>query len=149
MKTDVTSSYNKINGTPSCQNNDTMNRILKTELNFQGFILSDYGATHSTVASALHGMDMELPGVWYYGRRLAEAVNKGKVPIERLDDMARRILTTWFAFGQDDGYPKVNWNRFDLADQVEVNGRILYNHHVDNRGDNHILARKIAAESTV
>lgn len=89
-----------------------------------------------------------------------DAVKKGKVPEERLDDMARRyvglnnltdgrILTTWYAFGQDKGYPKTNWNRFNLADVIEVNGRKYVNEHVDNRGDNHRLARKVAAESTV
>lgn len=59
------------------------------------------------------------------------------------------ILTPWYASGQDKGYPKTNWHRFDLADEIEVNGRKLVNEHVDHRGDNHVLARKIAAESTV
>lgn len=63
--------------------------------------------------------------------------------------LAFRILVPWLASGQDHGYPKTNWQKHDLADEIEVGGRKLYNEHVDNRGDNHILARKIAAESTV
>lgn len=42
-----------------------MNRILKTELNFQGYVLSDFGATHSTAESANAGMDQELEGTWW------------------------------------------------------------------------------------
>jgi beta-glucosidase len=60
-----------------------------------------------------------------------------------------RILTTWYAFGQDKGYPETNWNKYNLADESTVNGRRFVNEHIDSRGDNHILARKIAAESTV
>ena len=94
-------------------------------------------------------MDMELPSVHYYGKNLLDAVKSGKVPIERLDDMARRILTVQFAFGQDKGYPKTNWNRYDLADKVVIGDTTFENRHKDNRGDNHLLARRVAAESTV
>jgi beta-glucosidase len=58
------SSYNLINGTFSCENDYTMNTILKGELNFQGLYV-DYGATHSTIPTAMSGMDMELPSVAY------------------------------------------------------------------------------------
>ncbi|CAD6568913.1 MAG: hypothetical protein TREMPRED_004846 [Tremellales sp. Tagirdzhanova-0007] len=142
-------SYNRINGTPACQSDSAMNQILKGELGFQGFVLSDYGATHSTVPSALAGMDMELAELKYYGHRLHDAIKSGKVPESRLDDMAHRILTPWLAAGQNISYPRTNWHKYDLADEREVDGRVFRNDHVNNKGDNYILARKIAAESTV
>ncbi|OCF44035.1 hypothetical protein I317_02143 [Kwoniella heveanensis CBS 569] len=150
-------SYNKINGTAACESDDALNRILKDELGFKGF---DFGATHSTVPSVLGGMDMELPGEYWCtymqltsfrtdGERLLEAVRKGRVSEKRLDDMVHRILTPWYASKQNGDYPKVNYQKYDLSDRVDVNGKVFRNEHVDNRGDNHLFARKVAAESTV
>ncbi|KAL7422426.1 hypothetical protein Q5752_003074 [Cryptotrichosporon argae] len=144
----VMCSYNRINGTPACQSDDAMNRILKDELGFQGFILSDFGATHSTAPSANAGMDMELPSTAYYGEKLTDAVRKGEVNLTRLDDMAHRVLTPWIASQRGD-YPAVNYQKYDLTDEVVVDGHVFRNQHVDNRGDNARFARKVAAESTV
>ncbi|WVR09511.1 hypothetical protein IAU60_006579 [Kwoniella sp. DSM 27419] len=142
-------SYNRINGTAACESDDALSRLLKNELGFKGFVLSDFGATHSTIGSVRGGMDMELPGEFYYGKRLLEEVKKGKVSEERLDDMAHRILTPYYAFGQHREYPAVNYQKYDLSDKAEVNGHVFWNEHRDNRGDNAVFARKVAAESTV
>ncbi|ORY35747.1 glycoside hydrolase superfamily [Naematelia encephala] len=139
-------SYNKINGTQTCENDNALNKILKDELNFQGF---DFGATHSTAPSALAGMDMELAQVVFYGKHLLKAVRKGDVPEKRLNEMAVRILTPYFAARQDTSYPSINYQSNNLADAIEADGRIYRNKHVDNRGDNPEFARKVAAESTV
>lgn len=58
----VMCSYNRFNGTYACENNHTMNKILKEELGFKGFVMSDWYATHSTANSANHGLDMTMPG---------------------------------------------------------------------------------------
>jgi beta-glucosidase len=55
-------SYNKINGTYACQDDYTMNKVLKGELGFRGFIQSDWSATMSTSPSANAGLDMTMPG---------------------------------------------------------------------------------------
>ena len=55
-------SYNQINNSYGCQNSQTLNKLLKGELGFQGFVMSDWGAHHSGVGSALAGMDMSMPG---------------------------------------------------------------------------------------
>ena len=60
-----------------------------------------------------------------------------------------RILTVWYAANQHKSYPETNWQMYNLADETEVNGQVFRNQHVDNRGDSHLLARKVAAESTV
>jgi beta-glucosidase len=55
-------SYNRLNGSYGCQNSKTLNGLLKTELGFQGYVVSDWGATHSGVASINAGLDMDMPG---------------------------------------------------------------------------------------
>lgn len=55
-------SYNQINNSYGCQNSYTLNHLLKGELGFQGFVMSDWQAQHSGVGSALAGMDMSMPG---------------------------------------------------------------------------------------
>ncbi len=97
----VMCSYNRINGVYACENSKTQNDILKGEFGFDGFIMSDWGGTHSTVDSALNGMDMEMdlaPGK-YFGDALKTAVTDGKVPQARLDDMVARILRPMFREG--------------------------------------------------
>ncbi|HEY0306827.1 MAG TPA: glycoside hydrolase family 3 C-terminal domain-containing protein [Acidobacteriaceae bacterium] len=99
----VMCSYNKVNGDYACENDYLLNQVLKHDFGFQGFVLSDWEATHSTVKAALAGLDMEQPssfdGKSYFGRPLQDAVLSSKVPIARLNDMAHRILRSMFAAG--------------------------------------------------
>lgn len=110
----VMCSYNKINGTWACENDGVMNGLLKSELGFQGYVMSDWNAQHSTVASANTGLDMTMPGTdfsggsVYWGPQLISAVNSGQVSQSRLDDAVRRILAAWHLVGQDAGYPATN-----------------------------------------
>ncbi|KAJ4385745.1 hypothetical protein N0V93_010175 [Gnomoniopsis smithogilvyi] len=95
-------SYNRINDSYACGNSYTLNHILKTELGFQGFVVSDWYAQHSGVSTALAGLDMVMPlGSQYWGAQLAQAVTNGSVSIARLDDMATRIVAAWYQMGQD------------------------------------------------
>ena len=99
----VMCSYSTINGTYACQNPTILNAALKTQFGFGGFVTSDWGATHSTVASANSGLDQDMPGNdGYYGTALATAVANGQVTKATLDGMASRILTELFAFGYFD-----------------------------------------------
>jgi beta-glucosidase len=91
-------SYSSINGTYACEN-AYLNTILKDDFGFDGFITSDWGGTHSTVASANAGMDMEMPDDTYFGARLKQAVLAGTVPRSRVDDMVTRIMREEFRFG--------------------------------------------------
>jgi beta-glucosidase len=101
----VMCAYNRINGDYACENNYTLNEVLKKAWGFQGFVLSDWGGTHSTVKAALAGLDQEQPGGVYFGDALKKAVERGAVPQARLDDMVRRILRTEFAVGIVDNPP--------------------------------------------
>ncbi|MGH3416246.1 MAG: glycoside hydrolase family 3 N-terminal domain-containing protein, partial [Actinocrinis sp.] len=94
----VMCSYSSINGVYACEN-AYLNTILKDDFGFQGFITSDWGATHSTVASANAGMDMQMPDDSYFGAALKSAVQSGQVPQSRVDDMVTRIMREQFRFG--------------------------------------------------
>lgn len=127
----VMCSYNQVNGTFACENSATLTHLLKGELGFKGFVMSDWGATHSTVASANAALDMEMPDSEYFGAPLASAVAAGTVPDSRVDDMVRRILTSMFAAGL-----------FDRPPSGSIDANVQSQAHTD-------LARSAAAQSTV
>jgi len=95
----VMCAYPKVNGTYNCQDDTLMNQIMKKDWGFQGFITSDFGATHSTVASALAGMDLEMPTGKYWGSALLQAVKAGKVPMRVIDDKLVRRYRTMMELG--------------------------------------------------
>jgi beta-glucosidase len=70
-----------------------------------GWVLSDWGGTHSTAKAAMNGLDQEMPGSTYFGDALKKAVESGEVPLSRLNDMVHRILRSMFAVGVIDNPP--------------------------------------------
>jgi beta-glucosidase len=97
----VMCSYNRINGTYACENSKTINSLLKGELNFQGFVVSDWVGQHSGLPSASGGLDMAMPTSGYWDNdQLVDAVDAG-LNKTRLTDMATRIVSAWYMFGQD------------------------------------------------
>jgi beta-glucosidase len=97
-------SYNAINGDYACQNKYTLTDVLKKDWQFKGFVLSDWGGTHSTVKASAAGLDHEEPMGDFFGEKLKQAVEAGKVPMAELDDHAHRILRSMFEDGLID-YP--------------------------------------------
>jgi len=84
-------SYNTVNNSYACHNSKLLNGILKEELGFQGFVVTDWLAQHSGVASALAGLDMAMPAPYEdWGQELVKSVTNGSVPMSRVDDMATR-----------------------------------------------------------
>lgn len=109
----VMCSYNKETVTPaettpdwSCQNDYLLNQVLKKDFGFQGFVLSDWGGTHSTVHAFLSGLDQEQPGSQYFGEPLKQAIEDGRVPMSRLNDAVHRVLRGMFANGVIDNPPQ-------------------------------------------
>ena len=172
----VMCSYQLLNNSYACGNSKLMNGILKDELGFQGFVQSDWLAQRSGVASALAGLDMTMPGdglLWQdgrslWGKQLTLAVLNHSVPIERLDDMAKRIVASWYQLGQDkwekpppEGKGGPNFSSF-TKDRI---GRLhpgsdskesgVVNQFVDVQGGkkgqvpHKVIARQVAAEGTV
>ncbi len=91
--------YNKVNGVHSCENPHLLTEILKQQLGFTGWVMSDFEATHSTVEAANAGLDQEMPSAKFFGARLLEAIQTGQVSLATLDDKVHRILRTMFADG--------------------------------------------------
>jgi len=101
----VMCSYNLVNGDYACENNYLLNEALKKDFGFQGFVISDWSATHSTAKAANAGLDMQMPESNYFGAALKKAVESGEVPTSRLDNMVHRVLRSEFAVGLYDNPP--------------------------------------------
>ncbi|MEU3905575.1 glycoside hydrolase family 3 C-terminal domain-containing protein [Streptomyces goshikiensis] len=91
--------YNKVNGTYACESKPLLDELLRGGWGFDGWVMSDRGAAHSTVASINAGLDMEMPDGTHFGAPLREAVRAGSVPEEAVDLAVRRVLTTMDRFG--------------------------------------------------
>ncbi len=100
----VMCSYNRANGDYACENPYLLKEVLKGEWKFKGFVLSDWGGTHSTAKASAAGLDQEQPMAEFFGPALKAAVEAGKVPMAEIDDHARRVLRSEFASGIVD-YP--------------------------------------------
>ncbi len=125
----VMCSYNRINGPYACENDYLLRDVLKGDWQYPGFVISDWGATHSTVASSHAGLDHEEPTDQYYGPALKQAVQSGQVSQAEIDDHARRILRSYFDDGVMD-YPVekgvVDVERdLDVAQHVEEGSIVL------------------------
>ncbi|CAM9016934.1 unnamed protein product [Wickerhamomyces anomalus] len=149
-------SYNKLNGSHACQNSYLLNYLLKEELGFQGFVMTDWGALYSGIDAANAGLDMDMPGeAQYFGGNLTTAVLNGTLPQDRLDDMATRILSALIYSGvhNPDG-PNYNAQTFlteghEYFKQQEGDIVVL-NKHVDVRSDiNRAVALRSAVEGVV
>ncbi|KAK8091722.1 beta-glucosidase 1 precursor [Apiospora hydei] len=154
-------SYNQVNNSYACQNSKLLNGILKSELGFQGFVMSDWAAQHSGASSAVAGLDMTMPGdvafndgKSYWGTNLTLAVINGTIPEYRLDDMAMRIMAAFFKTGNVIEQPQINFDSWTK----DTNGPMHYyakegeqqiNWHVNVQRDHRNLIRDVAAKSTV
>lgn len=114
----VMCSYNRINGDFGCENSYTLRDVLKKDWGFKGFVLSDWGGTHSTVKASAAGLDQEQPMADFFGPKLKEAVEAGKVPLTEIDDHARRVLYAEFLSGLVDDPPRTSV--VDVAKGLEV-----------------------------
>ena len=103
----VMAAFNRVNGDHACENAELLSTILRERFGFRGWVMSDYGANHSTAASANAGLDQEQPAAGHWGEQLAEAVRDGRVAPAVLDTMVRRILTPLIGLGQLDRRPSV------------------------------------------
>ncbi|MDE3105714.1 MAG: glycoside hydrolase family 3 protein, partial [Acidobacteriota bacterium] len=95
----VMCSYNAVNGDYACENSYLLQDVLKRDWKFPGFVLSDWGGTHSTVKASAAGLDNEQPQDHFYGDAYKAAVEGGQISQAELDEHVRRILRTEFATG--------------------------------------------------
>lgn len=149
--------YSRINGRYACDNAETLS-MLKDELAFPGYVVSDWFATHGTASCANAGLDLEMPGnvsagygASYFGIPLLLAVQNGSVPMERLDDMATRILKPYFKLRQDANFPSVDPANSVLlgVNTIGHAGVSATPPSIDVRGNHSSLIRKLGAAGTV
>jgi len=118
----VMCAYNRINGDFACENSYTLRDVLKKDWGFKGFVISDWAATHSTEKASAAGLDQEQPMADYFGPKLREAVDAGKVPLSEIDDHVRRVLYAEFLSGIVDDPPQKS--AVDVEKGLEVAQRL-------------------------
>ncbi len=125
----VMCSYNRVNGDYACENKYLLNDVLKKDWNFKGFVLSDWGGTHSAAKASHAGLDHEEPGWIFYSDELKRDVESGKVSRTELDDHVQRILRSMFATGVVDDPPHRSVvdviGGFAVAQKIEEQGAVL------------------------
>jgi beta-glucosidase len=118
----VMCAYNRINSTYACENDYLLNQVLKKDWGYPGYVMSDWGGTHSTAKAANAGLDQESAYTFdkqpFFGAPLKAALADGSVSQARLDDMVRRITRSMFAHGLFD-HPAVK-GPIDYAAHAKV-----------------------------
>jgi beta-glucosidase len=99
----VMCAYPVVNGTHACENTQLLNEVLRGQWGFDGYVQSDFGATHGTVASATAGMDLEMPaGNAYSATSIKQAINSGQLSVHTIDSMLISRFATMIRFGMFD-----------------------------------------------
>jgi beta-glucosidase len=134
--------YNKINGTQACENDWLLNKVLKGEWQFKGWVSSDYGAAKSQ-DSINAGLDQEQnihPPI-YLGAAMLPLVATGEVSHARLDDMVHRLVLQMFRVGLFDNPPTpepqayqatvTNASHLAMARRIATEGTVLLKNHAE------------------
>ena len=100
----VMCSYNVINGQHGCDNDWTLNTVLRKDWRWDGFVMSDWGAV-TGMQTAMHGLDQQsgyqLDPALFLGKMLGDAAAKDAAVAKHLDEMNIRVLTAIYANGVD------------------------------------------------
>ena len=114
----IMASYNKINGIYATEHYYLLNEVLKNEWGYKGFVVSDWGAVHSTVPVGKVGMDLEMPGpAKFLDEKLVDAVKNGDVTEEAVNDKVRRILRIIYKSGSFDN--KKEYSNIPYKDPIQ------------------------------
>ncbi len=118
----VMCSYNKVWGDHACESAYLLNDVLRRDWGWRGYVMSDWGATHSTAKAADSGLDQQSGYPFddkpYFGELMLQAVKAGEVKESRLNEMAQRIVRTLFAKGVIDHPVKIG--AIDFAAHAQV-----------------------------
>lgn len=133
----VMCSYNGVNGIYACENPWLLTEVLRHEWGFHGFVISDWGGTHSTVAASAAGLDQEQSLDTYYGAALKQDVEAGKIPASELDEHVLHVLSAEFASGIVDD--PVQRSVVDPLHGLEVARHVEEQSAVLLKNDKHVL----------
>jgi beta-glucosidase len=143
----VMCSYNQINETQACQNNKTLNELLKGELEYPGNVMSDWYATKTGVESAITGLDIEMPGSdGLMGFPLVQAVKSGAITEARIDDMVTRLLAPYYLLSQDQGFPSLDLDRDAIGDNYKINREVAAAGMVLLKNTNNVLPFNVTTD---
>jgi len=131
----VMCAYNRVNGDYACENAHTLRTMLKGRYNFSGYVVSDWGGTHSCGKAIANGLDIEMPKHNHITEEnVQKALDAGEITMSMINDSCVRILSGWFNLPEDKRYP--------CGGKVCITANVSTPAHKD-------LARKLAAKSTV
>jgi beta-glucosidase len=117
----VMSSYNRINGVFASSNEYLLRDVLKGEWNFDGLVVSDWGAALETAENAVGGLDLEMPGpTRTRGDALVKAVQEGSVSEALIDDSVRRILDVMVRAGKFEHPEEAPEEAIDLPEHRDL-----------------------------
>ena len=135
----VMCAYNRVRGEQACASDWLLNKVLKQDWGFKGFVMSDWGAVPDLNA-AMKGLDQQsgeqLDTEVFFGDKLAAAAQKDPDWAKRLDDMNVRILTAFYAAGLDK-HPVTTGGTIDfeanakIAEEVAKQGIVLLRNERD------------------
>lgn len=95
----VMCSYNQINGVYACEH-PRLNGVLKGDIGFGGYVMSDFGSVHSTAQSLVNGLDQELNRpIWFTPAKLDAALAAGQITQRQVDAAALRVVTSYIRGG--------------------------------------------------
>ncbi|MBT2186087.1 beta-glucosidase family protein [Sphingobium nicotianae] len=119
----VMCAYNRVNGHAACANDWLLNKVLKQDWRYKGFVMSDWGAVPGLDA-AVKGLDQQsgaqLDAAVFFGKPLADAGKSDPAYAKRIDDMNKRVLWAIYSNGLD-LHPAVAGGKIDFA----ANGRVV------------------------
>ena len=122
-------SFNRLNGDYACEHPQLLRDILRDDFGFRGWIMSDYGANHSTAEAANAGLDQEQPNEGFWGGQLLAAVHDGRVSEAVVDEKVRNILRPLIGMGQAENPVGVAEfavdQHHDVAQAIAEDGMVL------------------------
>lgn len=138
----IMGAYNKVRGTHATHHEMLNNKILKGEWNFDGCVISDWGATHDTYEAAMYGLDIEMGSYtdglvaesefgyddYYLGKKYLKMIKEGKIPMEVVDEKAARVLRLIFrtSMNRQRGFGAMNSEEHEnVAYEIATEGIVL------------------------
>jgi beta-glucosidase len=138
----IMGAYNQFRGQYCCHNELLLNKILKTDWNFDGVVITDWGGAHDTTQAALYGLDMEMGtgtdglvntaknayDYYYLADPFLEKLKSGEIEEVVVDDKVRRILRLMFRTNMNPNKPLGRMNNqehLDVARRIGTEGIVL------------------------